>query len=63
MQMIEEVLRNNNISCSLQGNVQSNPWPATSDLDDVRILVRQSDLAVAKELVSAYFEAPRTDEE
>jgi hypothetical protein len=62
-QMIEELLRNNSIPCSLQGNVQSNPLPATSDLDDVRILVRESDLAGAKELVRAYFEGGGEDQE
>jgi len=54
-QMIEETLRNNGIECSLQGNVGSNPWPGTSDLDEVRILVRPSDAQRASELVAAFY--------
>jgi len=54
-QMIEETLRNNGIECSLQGNVGSNLWPATSDLDEVRIFVRHSDLERANELLVAFY--------
>jgi len=61
-QMIEEMLKNNGIDCSLQGNVPSNPWPTTSDLDEVRILVRQSDVAAANELVGAFFTPVGKDE-
>ena len=61
-QMIEEMLRNNNIDCSLQGNVPSSPWPTTSDLDEVRILVRQSDVAAANELLVAFFTPVAKDE-
>ena len=61
-QMIEEMLRNNGIDCSLQGNVSSNPWPATGDLDEVRVLVRQSDVAAANELLLAFFTPVSKDE-
>jgi len=61
-QMIEEMLRNNGIDCSLQGNVSSNPWPATGDLDEVRVLVRQSDVAAADELLVAFFNPVGKDE-
>jgi hypothetical protein len=61
-QMIEEMLRKNGIDCSLQGNVPSNPWPATSDLDEVRVLVRHSDVGRALELVDAYFTPVGKDE-
>lgn len=54
-QMVEEMLRNNDIECTLQGDVRSTPWPATSDLDEVRIWVRQRDAAKALELVDAFF--------
>jgi hypothetical protein len=61
-QMIEELLGKNGIVCSLQGNVPSNPLPVTSDLDEVRILVKQSDADRANELVSAYFTPVGKDE-
>src|SRR4030095_14518170 len=61
-QMIEETLRNNGIECSLQGNVASNPWPATGDLDEVRILVRHSDVERANELVTAFYTPVDKDE-
>jgi hypothetical protein len=61
-QMIEEMLRNNDIDCSLQGNVPSNPWPGTSDLDEVRVFVRQSDVAAANELLRAFFTPVGKDE-
>ena len=54
-QMIEETLRNNGIECYLQGNVASNPLPATGDLDEVRILVKPGDTARANELVAAFY--------
>jgi hypothetical protein len=60
-QMIEEVLHKNGIDCSLQGNV-SNPLPATSDLDEVRIFVRKSDARRAEELLAAYFTPVGKDE-
>jgi hypothetical protein len=61
-QMIEETLRNNGIACSLQGNVDSNPWPALGDLDEVRILVRHSDAERARELVAAFYTGVDEDE-
>jgi hypothetical protein len=54
-QMIEEILKNNGIECSLQGDVVSTPWPTTSDLDEIRIFVRPADSSRAQELVEAYF--------
>ena len=35
-QMIEEMLKNNGIDCSLQGDVVSTTWPTVSDLDEAR---------------------------
>ena len=61
-QMIEEMLRNNGIECMLQGNVPSSPLPAMSDLDEVRVLVRHNDAAVAGELVEAFFTPVGKDE-
>jgi hypothetical protein len=61
-QMIEETLRTNGIDCSLQGNVDSNPWPATGDLDEVRILVRHSDAERANELLAAFYTPVGKDE-
>lgn len=61
-QMIEEVLKNNGIDCALQGNVTSNPLPVESDLDEVRVLVKQSDVARASELVEEFFTPVGKDE-
>ena len=61
-QMIEELLSNNGIDSTLQGNVPSSPWPTDSDLDEVRVLVRQSDAAQAQELVEGYFTPVAKDE-
>lgn len=61
-QMMEELLKKNGIDCSLQGNVPSNPLPATSDLDEVRILVRPADVKAAEELVDAFFTPVGKDE-
>ena len=61
-QMIEELLRNNGIDCTLQGDVVSAPWPTVSDLDEVRVFVRQSDGPRAKELVDAFFTPIGKDE-
>src|SRR5947208_4812202 len=54
-QMIEEMLQNNGIDCTLQGDVVSTPWPTKSDLDEVRIFVRSEDAPGAEELVEAFF--------
>jgi hypothetical protein len=61
-QMIEEVLKNNGIECTLQGNVMASPWPTVSDLDEVRILVKHSDASQAQELVEAFFTPVAKDE-
>src|SRR6476646_12012086 len=61
-QMIEEMLKNNDIDCTLQGDVVSTPWPTTSDLDEVRIFVKQGDSGKAQELIEAYFTPVAKDE-
>ena len=61
-QMIEEMLKNNDIECSLQGDVMSTPWPTKSDLDEIRIFVKQRDAARAEELVQAFFTPVGKDE-
>ncbi len=61
-QMIREILKNNGIDCSLQGDVVSTPWPTVSDLDEVRIFVKQEDTARAQELIEAYFTPVAKDE-
>ena len=61
-QMIEEMLKNNDIECSLQGDVMSTPWPTKSDLDEIRIFVKQQDAARAEELVQAFFTPVGKDE-
>jgi putative signal transducing protein len=61
-QMIEELLNNNGIECSLQGDVVSTPWPTESDLDEVRVFVKRSDVERAKELVEGYFTPVGKDE-
>jgi hypothetical protein len=61
-QMIEEMLKNNGIECTLQGDVVSTPWPTHSDLDEIRIFVKHADLAKAEELVEGYFTPVAKDE-
>ena len=61
-QMIEEMLRNNKIDCTLQGDVVSTPWPTVSDLDEVRVFVRKADAGRANDLVQAYFTPVGKDE-
>jgi hypothetical protein len=61
-QMIEEMLKNNGIDCSLQGDVVSTPWPTKSDLDEVRVFVKARDAARAEELVQAFFTPVGKDE-
>lgn len=61
-QMIEEMLRNNKIECTLQGDVVSTPWPTGTDLDEVRVFVRKSDSERADELIEAYFTPVAKDE-
>jgi hypothetical protein len=54
-QMIGELLRNNEIEYTLQGPTVANIYPATSDLDEVRILVHPRDAERAQELIDAFF--------
>jgi hypothetical protein len=61
-QMIEEMLQNNDIECTLQGNVASALWPTESDLDEVRIFVKAEDAIRAEELVQAFFTPVGKDE-
>ena len=61
-QMIEELLRNNGITCTLQGAAISPPLPTTSDLDEVRVLVESKDAPVAQELVDSFFTPVSKDE-
>ena len=61
-QMIEEMLKNNGIDCTLQGDVISTPWPTVSDLDEVRVLVRRADAERAQELVDGFFSPVSKDE-
>jgi hypothetical protein len=61
-QMIEEMLKNNGIDCTLQGDVASTLWPTKSDLDEVRVFVKPADAARAEELVQAFFTPVGKDE-
>lgn len=61
-QMIEELLKKNDIDSLLQGSGPSNPLPATGDLDEVRVMVRPSDVTKAEELVDAFFSPVGKDE-
>jgi hypothetical protein len=54
-EMVAEVLRNNGIESTLQGEIAATQLPATSDLDEVRIWVRPEDAERAHELVDAFF--------
>jgi hypothetical protein len=54
-QMIQELLKNNGIESTLQGNVPANVLPTESDLDEVRIWVKPDQAAEAQELVEAFF--------
>lgn len=61
-QMIEEMLKNNGIDCTLQGDVVSTTWPTVSDLDEVRVFVKQADAVRAQELVEGFFTPVAKDE-
>ena len=61
-QMIEEMLKNNGIDSSLQGDVVSTPWPTVSDLDEIRVFVKREDATRAQELVEAFFTPVAKDE-
>jgi hypothetical protein len=60
--MIEELLRNNGVETTLQGDVESTPWPTGSDLDEIRIWVKPEDAVNAQELVDAFFTPVSKDE-
>jgi putative signal transducing protein len=61
-QMIEEMLKNNGIDSTLQGDVVSTTWPTVSDLDEVRVFVKRSDVERAQELVEGFFTPVAKDE-
>jgi hypothetical protein len=61
-EMIQEILENNGIECTLQGDAAANTIPATGDLDAVRIWVKPEDAAQARELLDAFFTPVASDE-
>jgi hypothetical protein len=61
-QMIEEILKNNGIDSTLQGDVVSSPWPTMSDLDEVRVFVKRKDALQAQELIEGFFTPVAKDE-
>ena len=61
-QMIEEMLKNNGIDSTLQGDVVATPWPTVSDLDEIRIFVKQPDFPRAQVLVEGFFTPVAKDE-
>ena len=61
-EMVAEVLRNNGIESTLQGEIAATQLPATSDLDEVRIWVQPEDAERAHELVDAFFSPVGKDE-
>ena len=61
-QMIEELLKNNGIESTLQGNVSANVLPMENDFDEVRIWVKRQDAVAAQELVDAFFTPVSKDE-
>jgi len=61
-EMIQEMLSNNGIQSTLQGEQSAITIPAKSDLDEVRIWVRQADAARARELLEAFFEPVRKEQ-
>src|SRR5262245_31608702 len=54
-EMIQEMLENNGISSSLQGEVAAITLPATGELTEVRIFVNPPDAERASELVKGFF--------
>ena len=54
-EMIQEMLQNNGIECTLQGEVSAITLPATGDLDEVRVWVNPADAPQARTLVDAFF--------
>ena len=61
-EMIQEMLKNNGIESTLQGEHSAIALPATGDLDEVRIWVRKSDFARAEELIEGFFRPVGKDE-
>ena len=61
-EMVGEMLRNNGIESTLQGELSATQLPATSDLDEVRVWVRPDDAEKAHELVDAFFNPVGKDE-
>jgi hypothetical protein len=61
-QMIGEMLKNNGIESTLQGDVASTTWPTFSDLDEVRVFVKHDDVTRAQELVEGFFTPVGKDE-
>ncbi len=53
--MIEELLKNNNIDSVVQGERSAATIPAAGELTEVRVWVRERDLARANELIEAFF--------
>src|SRR5215510_9696873 len=53
--MIQEMLRNNGIESTLQGPVAARTFPATGDLDEVRVWVNPADAEQARLLIDAFF--------
>jgi putative signal transducing protein len=58
--MIEEMLKNNEIDCMLQGDV--NAILPAGDLDDIQIYVKPGDLEKGQELIEAYFTGEESTE-
>jgi hypothetical protein len=61
-EMIQELLQNNGIDCTLQGELAAVTLPATGDLDEVRIWVNPEDVERAREFVDAFFNPVEKDE-
>ncbi len=61
-QMIEELLKNNGIECTLQGSGSAPVLPTVSDLDEVRVFVKHTDAERAQELVEGFFTPVAKDE-
>ncbi len=53
-EMIAEMLRNNGIESTLQGENAAIALPATGDLDEVRVWVNPEDAGKARELIDAF---------
>lgn len=61
--MIQEILDQNGIDSVLQGEESASVLPATGDLDEVRIWVRESDLGRSHDLIDAFFSSAETGDE